>query len=156
MLFSRLNRSLYQSSAYQRTFVCFIMGSLDLRTRRFQLINGGVPYPLYYRAARNSIVELELDAYPLGASLDSRYPTADLQLETGDYLVFCSDGIMESASTTGEIFGYERTANVVHRCCARALGADALIGELFAAVQRFAAGEPQEDDMTCMVLRVEA
>jgi serine phosphatase RsbU (regulator of sigma subunit) len=63
---------------------------------------------------------------------------------------------MESASTTGEIFGYEGTANVVHRCCARALGADALIGELFAAVQRFAAGEPQEDDMTCMVLRVEA
>ncbi len=87
------------------------------------------------------IVELELDAYPLGASLDSRYPTADLQLETGDYLVFCSDGIMESASATGEIFGYERTADVVHRCCTRALGADALIEKLFAAVQRFAAAK---------------
>ena len=155
-LFSRLNSSLFRQRVYQRTFVCCIMGNIDLATRRFHLINGGFPYPLHYRAAGGDLCELELDAYPLGASLDTVYPTTSIQLDIGDYLVFCSDGIMETASAAREFYGYDRTAALVQDCCSRGLDPDALIAELFATVERFAGGKVQEDDMTCMVLRVQS
>jgi serine phosphatase RsbU (regulator of sigma subunit) len=31
-------------------------------------------------------------------------------LEAGDYVVFCSDGIIETANTDEGIFGFEQTA----------------------------------------------
>jgi hypothetical protein len=49
-------------------------------------------------------------------------------LEAGDYVVFCSDGIIETANTDEGIFGFEQTAvATIKKACAEAL-IDRLIG----------------------------
>lgn len=40
------------------------------------------------------ITEPQVDAYPLGARVGTTYKAIETQLETGDCLVFCADGIM--------------------------------------------------------------
>ena len=53
------------------------------------------------------------------------------------------------------IFGFEQTAETIQAGCADGLSAEALIDRLIGAVQAFAGDEPQGDDMTVVVLKVE-
>jgi len=103
-IFGRLNRSLH-GTLDKRTFVCFTMGELDTETRTLHLANGGCPYPYHFRASTGEISELQLDAYPLAIRPDSEYQTIDIQLEAGDCIIFCSDGIIEAVKATSRFIG---------------------------------------------------
>ena len=152
-LFERLNRSLY-SALTQRTFICFSMGRLDLATRTFRLANAGCPYPYYFRAENSKVVELMSDAYPLGVTATCSYQPVEIQLERGDYIVFCTDGIMEAVNAQVELFGFERTAETIRKACANKLSATALIDRIIEVVREFAGDTPPRDDMTCVVVHV--
>ena len=153
-IFGRLNRSLH-GTLDKRTFVCFTMGELDTETRTFHLANGGCPYPYHFQASIGEISELQLDAYPLAIRPDSEYQTIDIQLDAGDHIIFCSDGIIEAENGEGEIYGFEQTAETIRQGCSEDLSAEALIDHLIGAVKAFAGETPQGDDMTVVVLKVE-
>jgi sigma-B regulation protein RsbU (phosphoserine phosphatase) len=131
------------------------MSELDVADHSFRLANSGYPYPYHYRAATDEIAELEVDAYPLGVRAEATYPVVETALQPGDYVVFCSDGIIEVANAEEDIFGFEQTVETIRTGCAEGLSAEGLIDRLVGAVQAFASDEPQGDDMTCVVLRVE-
>ena len=108
-LFGRLTRTLHDSLD-AHTFVCFVMGELHPTTFVFRLPNGGCPYPYHFQEESGEMIELQVDAYPLGVSPGTKYPVVETQLQTGDQVVFCSDGIAEAENVSGEQFGYERTS----------------------------------------------
>ena len=59
--------------------------------------------------------ELELPpGLPLGVIAESHYEQTNFQLNTGDRLVFLSDGVVEATNSQGELFGFERTQQVSH------------------------------------------
>ena len=153
-LFARLNNTM-NATLDSRTFVCFTMGELDLATRAMRLANGGCPYPYHYRSSAGEIAELEVDAYPLGVRAGATYTLVEISLEMGDYIIFCSDGIIEAGNAEEDIFGFEQTAETIRAGCTAGLSAEALIDRLMGAVQDFAGDTPPGDDMTCVVLRVE-
>ena len=151
--FGRLNQTLCATLG-SRTFVCLTVGELDLAQRRLRLTNAACPYPFHFRAATGAVEELQVEAYPLGIQPETTFETLERTLEKGDYLVFCSDGIIEAANGQEEIFGFEQTTESIRQGCADNLSAAALIDRLFTAVQDFSGDVPQGDDMTCVVLRV--
>ena len=153
-LFGRLNRSLHHVLE-RRRYVCFVLGALDLSTRTLRLINSGCPYPFHLCAASGRVEEVRIDAYPLGINLDSAYKARDIQLGAGDLLVLCSDGLVEARSAAGEMFGFERAGGIVERGYEENLEADALLDRFADEVQAFTDGAALEDDMTCIVLRVD-
>ena len=126
--------------------------SSDSSTRILRLANGGCPYPLHYCAATGEVTELQADAYPLGVRVDTAYAAVEAQLGPGDRIVFCSDGIAEAANSEEEIFGFERTAEMVREGCAEGLSAEELIDRMIGTVKAFAGETPQGDDMTIVVL----
>jgi sigma-B regulation protein RsbU (phosphoserine phosphatase) len=153
-LFADLNGTLY-SSLDRRTFVCFLMAEVDLATRTARLANSACPYPYHYQAASGKVVELEMDGYPLGVRSDVAYETLDIQLETGDRIVFCSDGIIEAGNAQEDLFGFERAAEVIRAACVEGLSAEELLDRLMGAVAEFMGDQSQGDDITCVVLQVE-
>ena len=52
-------------------------------------------------------------------------------------------------------FGYERTIETVRVARAEGIGAEELVDRLMSRAREFAGEEPQADDMTCVVVRVE-
>ena len=154
-LFDQLNSTMHDSLD-SRTYVCFCMGELDLADRRFRLANAACPYPFHFHAATGAVEEMQVDAYPLGVRDETVYTAIETVLEPGDRIVFCSDGIAEATNTQEEMFGFERTAETIRQACAEDLSAEALIDRLIDAVQGFAGDVPQGDDMTVVVLKVEA
>ena len=152
--FAKLNRSLHRT-LQRRTFVCCTMGELDPSTRILRFANGGCPYPYHYVAATGDILELQLNAYPLGVRADTIYEVLETQLQPGDRIVFCSDGIIEADNVKGEQFGFERTAETIRQKCLENLNAEAIIDRILEAVAEFKGDAPQSDDMTCVVMRVQ-
>ena len=153
-LFASLNETL-NKKLDSRTYVCFAMGEIDPVSRKFQVANSGFPYPYHYRASAGNISEIQIDAYPLGVRSGTQYPVEEIQLEPGDRVVFCSDGIIEAANSEETIFGFERTQETIRQGCDEGLSAEALIDRLFSVVENFTGDAPQGDDMTIVVLEVE-
>ena len=152
-LFGKLNDSLHDILD-SRTFVCFSMGEFDIGSGRFRLANAGCPYPYHFRASSGDIVELQVDAYPLGVRARTVYRLEETQLEAGDWLVLCSDGIAEAEDRDGDLFGFERTVEVIGAGCRDGLSAEALIERLLAEVKGFCGGAAQGDDQTIVAMRV--
>jgi hypothetical protein len=83
--------------------------------------------------------ELPLEpGLPLGIAPDEIYSENTIDLAAGDRLTFLSDGVVEAQSTTGELFGFDRTREVSTK------SADAIA----AAAQ----AHGQEDDITVLTL----
>ena len=78
-----------------------------------------------------------------------------VQLEPGDRIVFCSDGIPEAENEEGAEFNYERTAATVHMGCRRNLDAQQLVAHIIDTAKAFTGGAAQLDDQTVAVLGVE-
>ena len=159
-LFGILNRTLHRRLD-SRTFVCFSLAEIDVEptsragTRALRLCNSGIPYLLHYRAASHDVVEVQIDAYPLGVRADTEYASVQVDLAPGDRVVFCSDGIAEAANARDEVLGFERAAAAVRTGCAEELSAEAIIDRLIGQVQAFAGDRPLEDDMTVVVVGVQ-
>jgi ligand-binding sensor domain-containing protein len=154
-LFASLNEVL-SDKLDSRTYVCFTMGEVDPISKTFRASNGGCPYPYHYRAANGEVSEIQIDAYPLGIRSDTQYPVAEIQLAPGDRVVLCSDGIIEAENSSGEFFGFERTAETIWKGCSRDLTASHLLDYLIDEVKTFTGDIPQGDDQTVVVLAVEA
>lgn len=75
---------------------------------------------------------------PLGIVSDSKYSETKLTLAPGDRLTFLSDGVVEAQTTTGELFGFDRT------CAISTQSAEAIAQ----AAQQFG----QQDDITVLTL----
>jgi sigma-B regulation protein RsbU (phosphoserine phosphatase) len=156
VLFERLNRTLLHALE-RRTFVCFLMGEIDPVSRNLRVANGGCPYPFHYRAASGAVEEITVHAYPLGAVAAVRYPVVEVDLQPGDRIVFCSDGVIEAVGGDGDDpFGFERTAEAVAACCADGASAATVIDRLLATVDGHARGTDQQDDQTIVVAAVNA
>ena len=76
-------------------------------------------------------------------------------MSAGDYMVFCSDGIPET-ERDGGLLGYERTSEMILQACGERVGASEVIQRVMTEAIRFRGDQPQEDDMTCVVIRAVA
>ena len=89
----------------------------------------------------------------MGISSDSQFTTATFQLQVGDVLVGYTDGITEVQNDQGELWGEESFEKLLSSCgCAQPKEImDRILGE----VSGYAGGQPQRDDMTLVVMKVE-
>ena len=149
---ARLNHSLHRALG-RHTFVCCCMANIDLKNRRVSLVNGGCPYPYYLRAEKDQIEEVSTGGLPLGAVALSEYHTIDLELNRGDVLVLCSDGIIE-AGNGDEIFGFERTRQCVKEASSKDVSAEQIAIQIFREVDSYTQSEEQNDDQTVVVLKI--
>ena len=154
-LFQSLNRSLCRSLG-EHTYVCLSMLDIDPASRRMGVANCGCPYPLLYRQATGQIEEIQVEAYPLGIRPDTEYVAKEVALEPGDYVVLHSDGFSEATNAEGQLSGFDRTMEVIRQGCSEGLTPEDMIERLIGEVKAFTADEPQADDMTCVVIKVEA
>ena len=87
----------------------------------------------------------------LGAFPDSQYEDREMQLVSGDVVVFYTDGLTELNNEDGEEFGVERLIDVVR--ARRDQPLDRIIEEVRRAARKFRGPVAREDDVTLMLLR---
>lgn len=133
-------------------FITAFIGMLDTTTHALRFISGGQGPILHYHAADASFSQHRPTSFPLGAMPLARpKPAMTLALLPGDFLVLLSDGIYEYRNASDAEFGEAGVKAVVR--AHRAKSPAAVTQALLEAVQRFAAGAPQEDDMTILLVK---
>ena len=116
-------------------------------TRKMSIASAGMPGP-YHLTSKNCRV-LEIPGMPPGLFPEIDYDTATIVLETGDSVLFCTDGITDAFNSEKEPFGIERL-QAVCEANLRAQPAD-LLRRIFSAVEEYAGGRRQHDDMAAAV-----
>ena len=152
-LFGRLNRSLCRNLD-ARTFVCCTFGEINPEESSIRVINGGCPYPYHFKNSTQSTEEIILDAFPLGLRKKSQYEISDRKLEKGDRVVFCSDGIVEVHDESENMFGFDRTRDMINRLSANNLTANEIVNGILEEVDSFRGSAAQDDDQTIVVVEV--
>ena len=88
---------------------------------------------------------------PVGMFEGAPYSGDETHLKPGDTLVVYSDGVTEAHNVAGEEFGEARLVTVLERY---SRGAAAIVlDQIIDAVQEFARGAEQYDDVTALVVK---
>jgi len=149
-MLSILNESLHQRLEH-RTFVALCLACINLEEKQAFFANAGVPYPAVKRG--NNIIEMEKGGMPLGMIAGAEYETDSIQLRSGDFLVFYTDGIVEAENEADEMYGFERLYSTIQRADDK-ISARELLNAILFDVQTFSGEAEQYDDITLVVLRV--
>ncbi len=151
-MLEQLNGHLRHSRVDNR-FVALLFNVYDAKTRTLTLANAGFTRPRLVRRGRAE--EITADGVPLGLLPDTRYEQQKLQLEPGDVVVFCSDGIHEAVNGREEEFGAGRLVRLLEELSSGS--APRIAKGIMKATERYAARNvPAADDRTVVVLRVTA
>lgn len=118
--------------------------------QKLRVANAGQSQPLLYKGGRCD--RIELTGFPLGIFEDVSYDEWGVTLESGDILVFHSDGIAETYNSEGQLFGTERLRKLIeqHHEISAAEMADRVLNE----VDWFSQSAPLSDDRTLVVMKV--
>lgn len=88
---------------------------------------------------------------PVGLFEDAKYADQKEQLQPGDVLTIYSDGVTEALDVHGEEFGEDRLIKLVEQH--RSEDATVILNRVVEAVQAFARGAAQHDDVTVLILK---
>jgi serine phosphatase RsbU (regulator of sigma subunit) len=149
-LLTRINSLLVEDLPPNR-FVTFVVGVLDSKTARLQLLSAGQAPILVYRAAQDTVENYDAQGIPFGISGQFSYGGAqEILLSPGDKVVLLTDGFYEWENAAGEQFGLARLKEAIRS--AKHLSAQELIAKIYGEVVRFAGGTKQQDDLTALVV----
>jgi sigma-B regulation protein RsbU (phosphoserine phosphatase) len=145
-----VNRELSHNNG-ECMFVTVFLGFLDMKTGVLEYSNAGHPSPYRLGATVDPLRLPGEPQLPLGIASAGGYETHRVDLAPGEAVFVCSDGIAEAMNGAGEFYGEARLAAALHESRAAAPGA--MIASIRSAVEGFAAGAPQADDITMLALR---
>ncbi len=134
----------------QPVFASVFCGVIDTEQQRLSYANAGHPPPLHLRVATGTVVPLRSASPEPATGLVDGYVFARHECEfgVGDVLLCYTDGVIEAADSSGEIFGEERLVGLTLRHGTQ--GGRALIGQVVDSVRAFS-GREQFDDDICML-----
>lgn len=143
----------YQRLVDLEFFVTLIYARIDLEKRTFSFVDCGFTKPLYYRNSTKKASFIAASNFPLGILQDQEYSSFEVEYEIGDFFLLYSDGITESKSPSGELFGEERLVKLIEQ------NAHLPAGELSHLIRQsildFTGKEETEDDLTFIILMVD-
>jgi sigma-B regulation protein RsbU (phosphoserine phosphatase) len=151
MLMHKVNKLVYEASASNR-YATFFFAAFDPKTRRLECVNAGHNPPVVLR--NGEVIRLEADGPVVGLLPFAPYTEQAIMLEPGDLLILYTDGISEAMTHDDEEWGEERMIESAR--AVRDKPAQEILRTVLADADKFTAGAPQHDDMTLLVLKLEA
>lgn len=147
-VFSHVNRFLCDHAEVGRYATMFF--GILANDGHLEFINAGHPSPFLIRhgVAQEPFSE---GSYPVGLVPEAEYAVARLKLEPGDTIVLFSDGVTEAMDPNEELFGVPRLREVLTGQMECPL--DQLQKCVLEAVENFARGASQTDDLTLLIVR---
>lgn len=134
-------------------FVTLFVGRIDLKTGHMDYCNAG-HNPLVVIPPHGDPYFLPVKSN-LAAGLfeDFPYVAESIDFEPGTRLVAYTDGVTEAENDALELYGEERLMEVVKHLDA-ASDEKAVVEQVYRSVNTFAAGHPQNDDITIMSIKI--
>jgi sigma-B regulation protein RsbU (phosphoserine phosphatase) len=154
-LLAYLNNQLASAYTHDGSFVTGFYAVLDPAERTLNYSRAGHNPPRLVRG--DKVLSLDgVGSFPLGIVDDQTFEQATVKLESGDLLLFYTDGITEAlaplqAPNPGTMFGTDRLDNLLLNCSG--ISTDECLNQIRAAVAEFSQHAPPTDDQTLVAIR---
>jgi sigma-B regulation protein RsbU (phosphoserine phosphatase) len=147
-IFNQINRFLCRHTDVER-YATLFFGILD-SNGNLEFINAGHPSPLIVR--QGEIAEPFTDSsFPVGLIPEANYAASHVKLQPGDTLILFSDGVTEAMDPEEQLFGLSRLRDALRDRSDAPL--EQLQKGVLDAVENFARGASQADDITLFLIR---
>jgi phosphoserine phosphatase RsbU/P len=145
----KVNNLLFESIE-RDNYVTAIYSVLDLKNRVLTFSNAGHNPPIL-RRANGQIEYLKEGGLALGMFSDSLYEERPISLNTGDLLLFYTDGVTEAKNEADKEFGIDRLIQALEK--SRTLSAKMIIEFIIQETKIFASAKSETDDLTMVVIK---
>ncbi|MBK1833011.1 PP2C family protein-serine/threonine phosphatase [Roseibacillus ishigakijimensis] len=150
---SALNRQIF-SDVREDMFVSSAYAVLENGSGKVTLARAGHDAPLLYRKSTGEVERLKPGGLALGidrgAVFERVLKEMEIELASGDVLLFYTDGVNEAENAKGQEFGKDR---LIKRFAALASeGAEGVVEQLPEELRKFAGSRDQFDDITLVAI----
>lgn len=150
-----LNQLAQEDLAHSHRFVTLFYSDFDPASRLLRYANAAHNPPLVWRRQGQQVERLDAPGLLIGLEKEADYGCEQTVLEPGDVLLCYTDGVTEAAGISGERFEEQRLLGCLQEACRAGLGAQAILDQLFARLDRFVGSDRSlEDDASLVVLKV--
>ena len=149
---SDVNRELSRDVSKSGQFMTMFLTRIDQCRHTLTWIRAGHDPAMLYRINRDEFVRLEGKGLPLGVDGNALYSASTVNFDEGDILLIGTDGIWESRSPTGEMFGKERIMNLVR--ASQHENAQTMVLSILDELDEFRGGLKLEDDVTLVIVKM--
>jgi phosphoserine phosphatase RsbU/P len=149
-LLGRMNTYACTNSQNGRRFTTTFLAEYDPASRRLTYVNAGHNAPILRRQT-GAIERLETGGIPLGIQENAPYESGTVTLQSGDWLVIFTDGVIEAENIRAEEYGEVRLLTMLHANVA--VTPSVLLNTIMLDLDRFVGNAPQHDDVTLMLLK---
>ncbi len=155
-----VNRLLHRRSSGSghpgRKFTALCLAGLTAGGRELCWVNAGMTEPLLKSGDSVRFLATPEPRLPLGIHQEEAYREERVGLAPGDVVLVYTDGVPEAQDPNGEVYGYEALERLLRRLPTAGMSAREILAALLDAVRGFAAGVPQQDDMTVVVVKADS
>ena len=146
---SKVNRLIYES-VERGNYVTAFYGVLDSRNDIFTFSNCGHNQPIHLKS-NDEVCFLKEGGLALGIVEDTEYEERPIFIQSGDLILFYTDGVTESVDSDGNQFGEERLIEILKEN--RKLSAGDINRALYNRIKSFASPTHVFDDLTMIVMK---
>jgi phosphoserine phosphatase RsbU/P len=133
-------------------FTTAFLAEYDAASRALTYINAGHNAPILRRSS-GAIERLTDGGLPLGIQATATYPSGQVTLQAGDWLIIFTDGLVEAMDSSDQEYDEPRLLNVLQN--AASTTPDELLRRLMSDLDAFVGTTPQHDDVTCLLVKAE-
>jgi len=138
----------------KESFVTAIYAVYDSKQRALRTSRAGHPLPVLFRPGEGKAREVPCDGvFPMGFAPYEQVPVTDIRLESGDRVLFYTDGVSERFNTEKIPYGEERICRQMERPAAD--GPAAVIRDIMQDLEAFSGGRPADDDQALLLAFIE-
>ncbi|MEN6554256.1 MAG: PP2C family protein-serine/threonine phosphatase, partial [Methanobacterium sp.] len=133
-------------------FVTLFYAILDLKNKTMEYVNAGHNNPVLFIRKTGTMECLNAKGIALGAIDTIELEEKQIDLESGDVIVFYTDGVTEAINDKEEFFGQKRLYKLIKSHYN--LSAEDIVNKIKEEVISFSQNQSQFDDITLMVIKV--
>jgi sigma-B regulation protein RsbU (phosphoserine phosphatase) len=135
-------------------YATLIVGIYNPVSKRIRFVNAG-HNPQFVLRANGGLEQMSSTGTPVGLLSGRGYQQGALQLASGDFIFFYTDGMVEAENDLGEFFGSERLEAVLLDSHKRNHGSiDIIFRDVKTAIKDFSGTREPFDDATMMAVRI--
>ena len=152
-ILSWANRGICIESAKIDHFASVALINYNSTTNEAQISTCGNNPVFVYSAAEKNFKQISLASEPMGVEKDTQFHDINVKLNSGDIIVTCTDGLLESLNENGVQYAVENLSKVVIRNSQQ--NAKDISARVKDDLKRYCGSTQQYDDQSILVIKIQ-
>lgn len=109
-------KSFNKTNMNDEKYIVMLYGIYNIKERTFNYASAGINVPPYIIKNSGDIYEMDSKGFPickLGDFITPTYKNKTINLDTGDKIIFYSDGLVDAKNKNNEIYGQQRLKDLL-------------------------------------------